>query len=181
MDTIILESKLKRHKISFSKAGREIIIGRAKKDLVDYIGLVIIPLVFGIGVVPFYLSQVDGIGPEIVHISAAAIFFIGIGSFNLMKRKRKRLANAFTKVFKDNKIIILTPEENYHLDKNTIKDIGVSNRPLGKKNHEGNLFVIDSKNRYHHILGFNDENEKYVEDDLKCFAEFILIHIGIKK
>ncbi|SMP26296.1 hypothetical protein SAMN06265375_1071 [Muriicola jejuensis] len=162
-------------------ASGEIIIGKAKNDLISYIGLGIVPIVFGIGVILFFFLKVDEFRPEIVHISVGALFLIGIGSFNLIKHKRKRKANSFPKVFKDNKIIILTPQGSYNLDKKTIKEIRTSNKPLNKENHEGNLFVIDNENRIHHVLGFHDENEKYVQDDLNWFADFILTQTGVKK
>jgi len=181
MNIEILESKLNRHKISFSKQNGEIIIGKAKNDLIDYFGLGILPIVFGIGIIVFLFLGIGGFQIEMAHISAAGLFLIGIGSFNLWKRKRKRLANSFQKVFKDNKIIIKTTSEDYQLDKTTIKDVRISNKPIEKENHEGNLFVIDNENRIHHILGFHDESEKYVEDDLKWFADYILTQTGLKK
>ncbi|GGG58017.1 hypothetical protein GCM10011414_29770 [Croceivirga lutea] len=181
MNLSVLESKLHRHKISFSKENEGIIIGKAKNDPISYIGLVIMPIVFGIGIIIFLFFGVNGFRIEMAHISAAALFLIGLGSFNQWKRKRKKLANSFLKVFKDNKIIIQTPEQDFQLDKNSILDIRISNKPLDKENYEGNLFIIDNENRIHHILGFHDENEKYVEDDLKWFVDFILSQTGLKK
>ena len=181
MDLSILESKLNRHKISFSKENGEIIIGKSKNDWIGYIGLGITPIVFGVGIIVFLLFGVKVFEIGMLHIYAAALFLTGIGSFNLWKRKRKKLANSFTKVFKENKIIVQKREEVYQLDKNTIKDIRISNRPLDKENHEGNLFIIDIENRIHHILGFHDETEKYVEDDLKWFVDFILTQTELKK
>ena len=181
MNLEILASKLHRHKISYSKENGEIVIGKAKRDLVTYIGLGILPLAFGIGIIAFILLKIKGFRMEMLHIFAAAFFLIGIGYFNLWKNKRKRLANSFSKVIKKDSIIIQTPSENFHLNANTIQHIRVTNQALDKENYEGNLFIIDNENRIHHILGFHDDNERYVSDDLQWFAKFILTQIAPEK
>ena len=50
MNTSILESKLKRHKISYSNENGKIIIGKPKTDYGTLIGLVALPIVAGIGI-----------------------------------------------------------------------------------------------------------------------------------
>lgn len=181
MNISILESKLNRHKISFSKENGEIIIGKAKRDIVDYFGLGIVPVLIGIGIIVFFIINIKNLRIGIFQMSGAALFLIGIGVSNLRKYKRKKLANTFPKIFKENKIIVRTPLEDYKLDASTIMEIRVTNKLLDNETYEGNLFIIDNNNGLHHILRFHDESEKYVQDDLKWFEDFILTQTGLKK
>lgn len=181
MNLKILESKLRRHKISYSKNNEEIIIGQAKKDILTYIVIGILPLAFVIWSVLYLIIYTNKFRLEMLHLLVALIFLIGIGSFNLIKHHRKKNANRATKVFLKDKIIIKTPTKEHLLNSNTIKEIRVSNIPLDKENYEGNLFIVDTENKIHHILGFHDKNERYVSDDLQWFSDFILTQIRIKK
>ena len=174
MNFKILESKLKRHKISYKKVNEKIIIGKAKIDFVNYIGLGIMPIVCGLGILIFLIMNIRILELGVVHIAAGAIFLLSIGGFNIWKSKRKKLANSFPKVFRENKIIIKYPSEDYQLDINTIKEIRLNFNPLDKENFEGNLYIVDIKNQIHFILRLHDENKKYIEDDLKWFSDFIL-------
>ena len=51
---------------------------------------------------------------------------------------------------------------------------------IDEETYEGNLYLIDKEDRKHQILGFDDENEKYVLDDLKWFSEYLMNHVELK-
>ena len=54
-----------------------------------------------------------------------------------------------------------------------------SAKQIDKETYEGNLYLIDKEERIHQILEFDDENEKYVMNDLKWFSEYFMNHLGI--
>jgi hypothetical protein len=68
----------------------------------------------------------------------------------------------------------------YTFDSNSIKDFEYSAEQIDKETYEGSLYLIDQDDRKHQILGFDDENEKYVLDDLKWFSEYLIRHTELK-
>ena len=181
MNLQILESKLKRHKILYSKVDDQIIIGKSKNDFISYFGLGIFPIICGVGVLFYTLLNVKGFQIALAYVIGLALFLISTGIFQILIQKRKQKANSFTKIFRENRIILKSEEKDYILDSKSIMQIKVSNVQVDEETYEGNIYILDKENITHHLLGFNDEHEKYIADDLKWFVEFIMKHTKINK
>ena len=177
MNTSILESKLKRHKISYSKENGKIIIGKAKTDYGTLIGLAILPIIAALGICSFIILNN---GEFRVKIIAGIIFLFGVGFFNLSRIRTKKESNDNLKTL-DNKVIKVKNDfGEYIFDSKNIKDFEYSAEQIDDETYEGNLYLIDNEERKHQILGFDDENEKYVLNDLKWFSEYLINHVELK-
>ncbi|WP_452225766.1 hypothetical protein [Lacinutrix cladophorae] len=180
-NTTILESKLKRHKISYSNENGIIIIGKPKTDYSMIFGLVAFPIIAAIGIcLLLILSDFDFIGANRGKIIAAIIFLFGTGFFNLSRVSSKKQANDNLKTLEYKVIKIKNEFGQYTFDAKNILDFEYSAEQVGEETYEGNLYLIDKDERKHQILGFDDENEKYVIDDLKWFSEYLIKHTELK-
>ncbi|MFS4484406.1 hypothetical protein ACKGJY_15435 [Hyunsoonleella sp. 2307UL5-6] len=181
MSTSILESKLKRHKISYSNENGKIVIGKPKTDYGTLIGLVALPIIGGIGIcLLMILNNIEFIGANRGKIIAGIIFLFGTGFFNLSRIRAKKQSNDNLKTL-DYKVIKVKNEfGEYTFDSKNIKDFEYSAEQIDEETYEGNLYLIDNEERRHQILGFDDENEKYVLNDLKWFSEYLMKHVELK-
>jgi hypothetical protein len=181
MNTSILESKLKRHKISYSNENGKIIIGKPKTDFGILIGLVALPIFAGIGLCSLMiLNNIEFIGKNRGKIIAGIIFLFGTGFFNLSRIRSKKHSNKNLKTL-DYKIIKVKNEfGEYIFDSKNIKNFEYFTKQIDKETYEGNLYLIDNEDRKHQILGFDDENEKYALNDLKWFSEYLMNHVELK-
>ncbi len=181
IDTSILESKLKRHKISYSNNNGVIVIGKPKIDYITLIGLIIIPIAFAV-VIGIFLLQNNN---DIVRLNrgkfvVAIVFFFGTGYFNLSRLKSKKNSNNNLKIIHNKSIKIKNDfGENIFNSKN-INDFEYIVKKVDEGVYEGNLYLIDKNEQRHQILGFDDDSEKYALNDLKWFAEYFIKQIGIQ-
>ncbi|WP_290696616.1 hypothetical protein [Lacinutrix sp.] len=180
-NTAILESKLKRHKIYFSNEKGKIIIGKPKTDYTTLIGLIVLPIIAAIGITAFLIfTNFEFIGKNHWKIIAGIIFFFGTGIFNLSRVKLKKRLNNNVKTL-DYKVIKMKNEFGEKIyDSRNIMDFEYSVKQIDEETYEGNLSLIDNDNTKHQILGFDDENEKYIIDDLKWFSEYLIKHTELK-
>ncbi|OBX18201.1 MULTISPECIES: hypothetical protein [Bizionia] len=176
MNTSVLESKLKRHKISYSNDNGKIIIGKSKTDYGTLIGLVILPIIAALGISIFMLVNNAEYRGKII---AAIIFLFGTGFYNYSRtRTKKQLNNNF--ILFDHKVIKVKNDfGEYIFDSKNILDFEYTAEQIDEETYEGNLYLIDKKERKHQILGFDDENEKYVLNDLKWFSEYLINHVDL--
>lgn len=94
MSTSVLESKLKRHKISYSNENKKIIIGKPKTDYQTLIRLVALPIDSGIGIcLLMILNNAEFIETNRGKIIAGIIFLFGTGFFNLSRISTKKQSN----------------------------------------------------------------------------------------
>ena len=181
MNTSILESKLKRHKISYTNKNGKIIIGKPKTDYGTLIGLVTLPIVAGIGICLFMiLNNMEFLGLNNGKIIVGIIFLFGTGFYNLSRIRTKKQSNNNLKTLNPKEIEVKNEFGKYSFDSKNIKYFEFSSEQIDAETYEGNLFLIDNEDRKHQILGFDDENEKYVMNDLKWFSEFLMNHVDIK-
>jgi len=177
----ILESKLKRHKITYSNENGKIIIGKPQTDYMTLIGLVALPIFSTLGICALLIwTNLEFIGGNYGKIIAGIIFLFGSGLFNLSRVKSKKQANDNLKTLGDKLIKVNNEFGEYTFDSNSIKDFEYSAEQIDKETYEGSLYLIDQDDRKHQILGFDDENEKYVLDDLKWFSEYLIRHTELK-
>ena len=177
MNTSILESKLKRYKISYSNENGKIVIGKPKTDYGTLIGLVILPVVLALGICLFmFINNVEFRG----KIIAGIIFLFGTGFFSYSRIKAKKQSNENLKTLDHKVIKIKNDFGEYTFDSKNIKDFEYFAEQIDEETYEGNLYLIDKEERKHQILGFDDENEKYVLNDLRWFSEYLINHVELK-
>ncbi|CAL2085798.1 conserved protein of unknown function [Tenacibaculum sp. 190524A02b] len=174
---LILESKLKRCKIHFSNENGKIIIGKSKTDFTTIILLVILPVISAIGVFLFvFLNNIEFKGKIIVGI----LFLLGTSFFNIWRLIVKKGLNNKLKIL-DDKIIKIRDESGQKIfGLYNIKGFEYLSKEIDEETYEGTLYLIDIENIKHQILGFDDENEQYVLNDLKWFSEYLANHVGLK-
>lgn len=177
MSTSILESKLKRQKISYSNENGKIIIGKSKTDYTTLIGLVILPIITALGICLFILINNIELRGKII---AGIIFLFGTGFFNYSRIRAKKQSNENLKTLDYRVIKIKNDFGEYVFDSKNIKNFEYSAKQIDEEIYEGHLYLIDKEERKHLILGFDDENEKYVLNDLKWFSEYLINHVELK-
>lgn len=52
---------------------------------------------------------------------------------------------------------------------------------INEEAYTGKLHIVGNDNQKFQILSFDDDNEKYIIDDLKWFSEYLADHIGLEK
>jgi hypothetical protein len=176
-NTSILESKLKRHKIVHTNQNGTIIIGKPKTDYLTLIGLVAFPIIAAIGISTLLIQDnFEFIGGNIRKIIAVIVLLFGAGIFNFSRVKSKKQSNENLKILDQNVIKVESEIGKYTFDSKSIKEFEYSVIQISEEIYEGNLYLIDTSNRKHQILGFDDDNEKYVLNDLKWFSEYLTKH-----
>ncbi|WP_420573208.1 hypothetical protein [Kordia sp.] len=175
----LLEAKLKRLKISFSKENGKIIIAQATRDYTTLIGLVFFPLFIGIsGLLFLIFGDIGGIlGNKKILSICIFLFIIGIG--NIIRMFTKIKTNKATKVLSYKEIKINDKNSSNRFDANTIKKFEYSVDHIEKETYHGKLFLIDRENQQHLLLGFDGESEQYVTDDLKWLANYFTAHVQL--
>jgi hypothetical protein len=126
------------------------------------------------------LTNFEFIGANRGKIIAGIIFLFGSGLFNLSRVKSKKQANDNLKTLGYKVIKVKNEFGEYTFDSNSIKDFEYSAEQIDEETYEGSLYLIDKDDRKHQILGFDDENEKYVLNDLKWFSEYLIKHTELK-
>ncbi|AXG71238.1 hypothetical protein KORDIASMS9_03495 [Kordia sp. SMS9] len=179
-DTFLLESKLKRLKISFSKENGKIMISQAKRDYVILIGLVFFPLLFGICATVFLIV---GDGEIYLQHFKKIIFFIvffytlGIGSLFRILIKHKE--NKDIKILGYKEIILKTKETSTRFDAHTIDFFDYTVEKMEEEVYHGTLYLIDTNQNEHLLMGFDAETEQYVTDDLQWFVNYFEQHVQL--
>ncbi|WP_417201095.1 hypothetical protein [Bizionia sp.] len=178
MNTSVLESKLKRHKISYSNDNGKIIIGKSKTDFGTLIGLVLLPIIAALGISIFMLINNAEYRGKII---TAIIFLFGTGFYNYSRTRSKKQSNNNFILLEDKAIIVKNDFGAYILDLKNIIGFEYTIEQIDEETFEGNLYLIDNEERKHQILGFDDEDEKYVLNDLKWFSEYLINHVDLNK
>lgn len=176
--TFLLESKLKRLKISFSKENGKIVISNAKLDLLVLFLLVFFPFVLAVCTSLFLIiSTAEFSGKVELKIIGLIVFFLSVAIVNGLRIRSKLKANKNRKIL-DHKIIkIIENEQVMRFEASNVKDFEYTTKQLDKEIYEGKLFLIDTNNQKHLLLGFDDENEQYVLDDLYWFIDYFKKHL----
>lgn len=178
-ETFILESKLKRLKISYAKEKGRISIGKPQRNYLVIVGLIIVPLFAGFGIaIMVYFNESDLIARNLIKIIAGIIFLFGTAFFNFSRITRKKEANQSLKILENNTIKINTEFGISIFDAKNTNDFVFTVAEIDEETFEGNLYLVDKDAGTYQILGFDDENEKYVLNDLKWFSEFFLTYIN---
>lgn len=179
-NTFLLESKLKRLKISYSNKNGKIIIAQSKIDYTVLLGLIFFPLFIGIATLIFFLIS----SPELreAHngkIFGVIIFLFSIGIVNIGRMLTKIKANKTSKILGYKEINVKTKETSQRFDSQNIKNFEYTMKQLDKEIYHGSLFLVDTENQKHLILGFDGENEQYLSDDLQWFSDYFEKHVQL--
>jgi len=177
----VLESKFKRHKIKYQIQGNKIMIGKAKTNYIAVLGFIIAPLPIFLGIV-YYISVqnialIQKLSPKIMLIALSILSFSTFYAWKLIFKKR---VNANTKTLYNKSLKIESKNAHQSFDKRNIKKIGFASNYTENETYEGGLFLLDDQDNIHPLLGFNDDNETYLNNDLKWFAEFFAKHLEIQ-
>ncbi|WP_430413144.1 hypothetical protein [Kordia sp.] len=179
--TFLLESKLKRLKISFSKENGKIIISNAKLDLTVLFGLVFLPLIVAVGIGMFFITSVANYSERIdIKILATLVFLVGIAIVNGLRIMSKLKANKNRKVLDDKGITIVENDQIQRFDATNVKDFEYMTKKLDNEIFEGKVFLIATNNQKHLVLGLDEESEHYLLDDLFWFIDYFKKHIEIE-
>lgn len=179
INTEIIASKLKRNGIHHELKSDKIIIGQAKKQYVEILFLGAFPIIAGLGFLGFLYIVNQKWEPFIIHLTVAALFLIETGIFNLQKARRKQFFNNKVKTFEKGKISIRSKKESITILPSDITRIQTYTQQTSKATFEGALIVVDKNSTPYKILGLQDENEKYLKNNLKTFHDFLIRHMGI--
>ncbi|MGH1384634.1 hypothetical protein [Kordia sp.] len=184
-DTILLESKLKRLRISFSKENGKIIISQAKMNYVVLIFLIILPILLGIGLTSFFFFEEINIfefsGTKTILL-IGGMFFTAFA--NLYRMRIKQKINKATKILGYKYITLTTKDQSVRFDAHTIEafeyivEEGEGDDDENKMYH-GTLFLVDTKQQKHLLIGFDAESEQYLIDDLKWFKTYFEKHVQL--
>ncbi len=176
MNTSLLELKLKRLKISFRKEGNKLIIGKAKTDMTTLIFLVLIPLALCIFILLFSLS----IGLTFGKAYLFSILLFLFAAFNFKRIGIKKEANRNVKTFVNNTLKITENGKVKTYYANSIDRFTFSVKEIRKDIFEGRLYFIDTNNNTHQILGFDDDSEQLVQNDLIWLMDFFKAYLKMK-
>lgn len=172
MSIAILESKLNRLKISIQIQGNKIIIGKPKIDSLVFWSLIIAPI--SASILIFYLSINGG------YISSKQIililFLLGTSIFNFGRMGIKKSNNNAIKVLHNSTIKI---GNNKKFDNQNTQEFIYELKEIRDDVYEGKLILKDIENKQHVILGFDDENEQFIMNDLKWLTDFFTDYIKL--
>ncbi|MDT7832886.1 hypothetical protein RQM59_10880 [Flavobacteriaceae bacterium S356] len=176
MNTSLLELKLKRLKISFKKEGNKIIIGKAKTDVSQLFFLILTPLILSIFIVSYSLIKGWTLGKA--YIFALLLFLFAI--FNLKRIGIKKEANNHVKTLVNNTLKLVIGKDVKTFDSHSINRFTFTVKEIHNDMYEGKLFLLDKDDNSHLILGFDDDSEQLVQNDLVWFMDFLKLYLKMK-
>lgn len=181
-ETTILQSKLKRHKISYTAEYGKIIIGKSKADLTTIIGLILFPILAALIISVLLISnKVEIFEHNFTKIIVAITVLLGIGMFNLKRVLAKIRANNTIKTLDYKSIKIKRGNDVLTFNSKNIDGFAYNVSQIKDDVFEANLYLVDIDLNKHQILGFDESNEQYANDDLEWFIQFLIKHLKVKK
>lgn len=179
-NTFLLESKLKRLRISLSQENGKIIISKAKINVLELFFLVFLPFFMGFAASIFYVTTnatfEAGTGGKFIGL---IIFMFGVAVVNGMRIRSKFKSNKNRKILSDNIITIVENDKTQRFDATNVIDFENTIKTLDKEIYYGELFLIDSDRKKHLLLGFSGENESLLLDDLYWFTDYFKKHLAL--
>ena len=178
MSDTLLQSKLKRLKISCKKEGNKIIIGKPKIDKTILFGLVIFPLFTATLGLILMINTGYLYGKAVILIIGLFIFAV----FNFGRIGKKLGQNNSLKILENKCLKIILKKEIKRYDNANIKDIIYEikeNKLSNEIIYMGSVLLKDSKDNFHQILGFDDEDEKLLKNDLEWITNYFLDYLKL--
>ncbi|MEM6722115.1 MAG: hypothetical protein AAF611_22495 [Bacteroidota bacterium] len=179
-DTFLLESKLKRLKISFSKENGRLIISQAQRDYVVLLGLIFFPLFFGIGGAVFIMfGGGEYIASHSLKVVVIILSLIAFGVVNIFRILAKIKANKTTKILAYKEIILREKDTSRRFDASSVDEFIYTVEEVAEEAYYGKLFLVDKLQNQYLLLGFDSETEQYALDDLQWFTTYFEKHIQL--
>ncbi len=182
MNKTVLKSKLKRHKITYTFTDELLVLGKAKNEYLTIIGFIILPSLGAISLILlFYVFAVFDGSVISGYMFFAIVMLFGISGYNFSKVTSKKKTNRERKIIGNKAITIENSRHSFTFTKhNTIQISCVMNK-INETIYHGQVFLVDNEHHRITILGLDDEDERYLENDLKWFANFITSQLEITK
>ena len=179
-DLDILKSKFRRHKISYQINGYKIVIGKAKIDYTTLIGLIILPFLVLIGALLYLIFIDNSIFIKMpLKLILLMMSSLGVSIFYLQRLISNKNANNIIKTFYNESLKLESKNFVGHFDRRNINAIFYEISFLEDNMYEGTLYLIDNQENLYTLLGFDDEEEKYVINDLKWFTKYFSDYLGL--
>lgn len=179
LNSYALKLKLKRHKIAYelSEDEKSLQLGKAKIELIHWIGMIIFPS--SLSIISSYLF-ISGLLPMIKLLAFFLVVlptlygFFGIGM--ILKRKKN---NKNIKLFYQGKIVIISNgnEQVFTLDE--IRDLDFSIEAGENELLSGVLYLIDNNLKKYPLIGIWDEDRKYLVGDLNYLRKHFMMLVGL--
>jgi hypothetical protein len=170
----LLQSKLKRHKISCIKEGQRIIIGKSKIDMTTLLGLVILPIVFSLGLVyMFFAIDSELVIQNTFKILIAIVSLMITALFYLKRIVIKYKSNRSIKVLFNNQLKI----NDLSFSSHNINHIYFKVREE-KDELQGQLYILD-KNDIQYLILEIDGNDEPIANDLTWILNYIETYLNL--
>ena len=177
----ILQLKLKRLKIKYFEKNGKIIIGKPKLDLFNFFGLIIFPFVAGVVLLIVFGGNIIEIEIGRGKLIAVLIFLFATAIFNFSRMGSKWGNNSSTKTLINNSIKIKNEKQEVTFNSENVQKLTVEITEIREDLYEGTINLLDLNNQKHIILGFDDENEKYLLNDLNWFEDYFSKYLKLKQ
>lgn len=180
-NTSIVQSKLKRHKIAFTNEKGKLIIGKSKPNIGIILGLIVLPI-FGALIISYFLifSSLNEIGFRGGKLFLGVTFLVGTAIFNAKRLVRNGKVNKSLKTLDYKTIKITNGTTRQVFDAHNTQTFEYFIEHLDEHTCEGRLFLVDKEGKKHQLLGFQEENEKYLTNDLAWFAQYFIEHLALQ-
>jgi hypothetical protein len=177
----ILQLKLKRLKIKYFEKNGRIVIGKPKFDFVNFFGLILFPFAVGITLLILFGGNIINFEIGRGKLIVGLIFLFGTAIFNFSRMGSKWGNNSSTKTLINNSIKIKGENQEITFNSESVQEISVEITEIREDLYEGTLSLVDLNDQKHIILGFDDENEQYLMNDLNWFADYFSKYLKLKK
>ncbi|MFK5880225.1 MAG: hypothetical protein QM478_12115 [Flavobacteriaceae bacterium] len=127
------------------------------------------------------LSKLEIFEHNFTKIIVAIIVLISIGIFNINRIKAKRKLNNTIKTLDYKSIKIDNSVKSITYNTKNTKGFDFTVTPINDEIFEAKLFLIDKEDNQYQILGFDEMNEQYANDDLNWFANYFTNHLRNKE
>lgn len=179
MNFYTLKMKLNRHKLKFQISNDESSIQLGGATVTFSTWLINVALPLSIGLV-FLLLLILGIIPTVRLLGKILVglpFIIGfVGIANVSNKKKM---NKNIKIIEKGKIKIIEKGISKIIESSMIEDFKVIvNKNDQEVIKQGMLVMIDKNQNSYQILGIQDKEVKFLEDDLNYIRDFFMKIIG---
>ncbi|MFY0629746.1 MAG: hypothetical protein JXR05_05150 [Flavobacteriaceae bacterium] len=178
-DYQILQSKLKRNKISCKIEGQRVIIGKAKIDTATFLGLVILPFIVTAILVYLVSRNNELVRLNFGKIIFGIIFLVGTSLFYLKRMVLKHKSNKGFKILYNNRLTIETKNNTVNLGADTIENITVQIEELKDDFYLGRLIILSKDSNEYTLFEFEDETQSLLINDLEWLSNYFVHYLKL--
>lgn len=174
-----LESKLKQHRIPFTKEGSRYILQSAKIDFLRYLWAVVLPGLAGFGILAYNIFQLSIEGGR-SRLWIASIGFIATCLYNYKNHRKTRKANSNTIILENNLIRIKDPQSLKSFDARNTHSIQGLMETMDDDVTIGQVQLLDAQRRAHTLLGFKNKRAERVQQDLEWYMNYFESYLHLE-